>query len=148
MAGAEVIVAALARQMAGSGLEPEEPVSHRRRASDSGAGPAALAAEPEHARTLAGIYDLIPGLGQPVSVEIHEDDYAIGRSLAQLDLRDTTDATVLVIVRPGESVLLPVGREILKAGDMLALAGAEEAVNKARDLLRSGPPEPTDPEPE
>jgi CPA2 family monovalent cation:H+ antiporter-2 len=144
MAGAEVIVAALAKQMAGSGVQPEEPVPHRRRASDSGTGPAALTVVPEQARTLAGIYDLIPGLGQPVSVEIRAGDYATGRSLAQLDLRDTTDATVLVIVRPGESVLLPVGREILKAGDMLALAGAEEAVNKARDLLRSGPSEPTD----
>jgi CPA2 family monovalent cation:H+ antiporter-2 len=139
MAGAEVIVAALARQMAGKGLEAAEPVSHRRRASDSGAGPAALAAAPEQARTLASIYDLIPGLGRPVSVEIGTEDYAVGRSLSQLDLRDTTDATVLVIVRAGESVLLPVGREVLRAGDVLALAGAEEAVSKARDLLRSGP---------
>jgi K+/H+ antiporter YhaU regulatory subunit KhtT len=63
----------------------------------------------------------------------------VGRSLSQLDLRDTTDAPVLVIVRAGESVLLPVGRVGLRAGDVLALAGAEEAVSKARDLLRSGP---------
>jgi len=62
----------------------------------------------------------------------------VGRSLSELDLRDATDATVLVIVRPGESIILPVGKEVLKAGDVLALAGAEEAVHKAKALLRSG----------
>jgi len=139
-AGAEVIVAALAKQMAGSAGEPEDAAPHRRRASDSGAGQATLAAAPEQVRTLSGIYDLIPGLGQPVSVKVGPKDYAAGRSLSELDLRDATDATVLVIVRPDESVILPVGREVLKAGDVLALAGAEEAVNKARSLLRSGPP--------
>jgi K+/H+ antiporter YhaU regulatory subunit KhtT len=45
---------------------------------------------------------------------------------------------VLVIVRPGESVILPVGKEVLKAGDVLALAGAEPAVLKAKALLHSG----------
>jgi CPA2 family monovalent cation:H+ antiporter-2 len=138
-AGAEVIVAALAKQMAGSAGEPEEPALHGRRAGDSGAGQATLAAAPEQVRTLSGIYDLIPGLGQPVSVKVGTDDYATGRSLSELDLRDATDATVLVIVRPDESVILPVGREVLKAGDVLALAGAEEAVRKARMLLQSGP---------
>jgi K+/H+ antiporter YhaU regulatory subunit KhtT len=98
-----------------------------------------VAAAPEQVRTLSGIYDLIPGLGQPVSVEVGPEDYAAGRSLSELDLRDATDATVLVIVRPDESVILPVGREVLKAGDVLALAGAEEAVQKARAVLRSGP---------
>jgi K+/H+ antiporter YhaU regulatory subunit KhtT len=37
-------------------------------------------------------------------------------------LRDATDPTVLVIVRLDESVVLPVGKEVLKAGDVLALA--------------------------
>jgi CPA2 family monovalent cation:H+ antiporter-2 len=138
-AGAEVIVAALAKQMAGRAGEPDEPVPHRRRASDSGTEPATLAAAPEQVRTLSGIYDLIPGLGQPVSIEVGPDDYAVGRSLSELDLRDRTDATVLVIVRSGESVILPVGKEVLKAGDVLALAGAEAAVLKAKALLHAGP---------
>ena len=139
-AGAEVIVAALAKQMAGSTADPLAPTAHRRRASDSGGLPVTLADEPEPVRTLTGIYDLIPGLGRPVSVEITPEDYAVGRSLSELDLRDTTDATVLVIVRPEGPVILPVGKEVLNAGDVLALAGAEEAVHKARTVLRSGPP--------
>ncbi len=141
-AGAEVIVAALAKQMAGR-IEPEEPASHRRRASDATAQ--VLAESPEQIRTLAGIYDLIPGLGQPVSVEIQPDDYAAGRSLAELDLRDTTEATVLVIVRPSGSTILPVGAEVLHEGDLLALAGTTEAVGKAKALLRTGRAEETPP---
>ncbi len=138
-AGAEVIVAALAKQMAGRTADEIEPVAPRRRASDAG-GATVIEGEPtEKARTLSGIYDLIPGLGQPVSVEIGEEDYASGKSLAELDLRDATDSTVLVVVRPGESVILPTGKEVLRPGDMLALAGAEEAVEKARLVLRSGP---------
>jgi CPA2 family monovalent cation:H+ antiporter-2 len=136
-AGAEVIVAALAKQMAGRGIEAEEPTSRRRRASDA-VTVQPLAEAPEQVRTLAGIYDLIPGLGQPVSLEIQPDDYAAGRSLAELDLRDTTEATVLVIVRSSGPTILPVGAEVLRPGDLLALAGTPDAVAKAKMLLRTG----------
>jgi monovalent cation:H+ antiporter-2, CPA2 family len=149
-AGAEVIVAALARQMAGSRGEYEPATPPRRRSGDVGgsavaaattATATATAIAPEQERALSSIYDLIPGLGRPVSVEIGEGDYAAGRTLAELDLRDRTDATVLVIVRPGEPVILPVGKERLQAGDMIALAGTEEAVGRATGLLRRGPPD-------
>jgi CPA2 family monovalent cation:H+ antiporter-2 len=136
-AGAEVIVAALAKQMAGHGVAPDTSLSPRRRASDAVGAPA-LVEVPEPVRTLTGIYDLIPGLGQPVSVEIGPGDYAAGRTLAELDLRDTTEATVLVIVRPAGPTILPAGAEILREGDLLALAGTAEAVGKAKVLLRSG----------
>jgi CPA2 family monovalent cation:H+ antiporter-2 len=139
-AGAEVIVAALAKQMAGSTDALEGPVAHRRRASDSEGAAATVTDAPPREQTLSGIYDLIPGLGRPVSIEIGAEDYAAGRSLSELDVRDATDATVLVIVRGDDSVILPVGKEMLQPGDVLALAGAEDAVEKARSLLRSGPP--------
>ena len=128
MMGAGVIVAALAREMAGStathGADPtaEHPV------------PA-----PRSSRSLTEIYEMIPGLGEPVSLHLHEGDYAVGRSLGTLDLRDTTDATVLVILRGGEPVVLPVGREVLRAGDTLALAGTPAAVERAAVLLAGGP---------
>ena len=139
-AGAEVIVAALAKQMAGSTESLAGPVAHRRRASDSEGAAATITDAPLREQTLSGIYDLIPGLGRPVSIEIGAEDYAAGRSLSELDVRDATDATVLVIVRGDASVILPVGKEMLQPGDVLALAGAEDAVEKARSLLRSGPP--------
>ncbi|HXW97600.1 MAG TPA: cation:proton antiporter [Gemmatimonadales bacterium] len=127
-AGAEVIVAALARQMAG-GVE----------AAHGHGGGAASALQNEGDRSLAGIYEIIPGLGEPVSLRLEAGDYAVGRSLAALDLRDATDATILVILREGEPVVLPVGREVLRPGDLLALAGTPEAVKGARHLLQAGP---------
>lgn len=130
-AGAEVIVAALGRQMNGSA---EAAPAH-----SAGAGGSTPSDGGGDAQTLGEIYELIPGLGEPVSVRIGRDDHAVGRSLAELDLRDATDATVLVVVRDGESVVLPVGREVLRADDVLALAGTPEAVDRARAILRSGP---------
>jgi K+/H+ antiporter YhaU regulatory subunit KhtT len=76
-------------------------------------------------------------------VEVAPEDYAVGRSLAELDLRDTTEATVLVIVRPEGPTVLPVGAEILRPGDLLALAGTREAVTKAKTLLKWGRVEET-----
>ncbi len=127
-AGAEVIVAALAKEMAGStathgaDATAEHPVPSLRTS-----------------RSLTEIYEMIPGLGEPVSLRLNDGDYAVGRSLGALDLRDTTDATVLVILRGGEPVVLPVGREVLRAGDTLALAGTPAAVERAAVLLAEGP---------
>jgi CPA2 family monovalent cation:H+ antiporter-2 len=61
----------------------------------------------------------------------------VGRTLAELDLRGQTGATVLAIQRGSNSVSFPAAREVLQAGDVLALAGTEEAVAAARGLLRA-----------
>jgi CPA2 family monovalent cation:H+ antiporter-2 len=121
-ASAEVIVAALARQLAP-------------------AAPAHITAEqPAQARqTLAPIYSMIPGLGEPVPYTIEPGDFADGRSLAELHLRDATDASVLVIVRDGQPTIFPQGTMTLRAGDVLALAGSSVAVDQARALLKEGP---------
>ncbi len=118
-AGAEVIVAALASQMA----SPEGD------SSPSG-----------HAvpRPIAHVATLLPGLGDPVSVRLSEGDYGVGKSLAELDVRDRTNATVLVIVRGGQDILLPVGSDQLAAGDRLAVAGTEKAVRAATSLILRG----------
>ena len=118
-AGAEVIVAALASQMA----SPEgdaSPTGH---------------AVP---RPIAHVATLLPGLGDPVSIRLSEGDYGVGKSLAELDVRDRTNATVLVIVRGGQDILLPVGSDKLAAGDLLAVAGTEKAVRAATALILRG----------
>jgi len=132
LAGAEVIVSALARQMSAPQPGRSTPLA-------APAPPASDAAGTEADRSLAHVYGMIPGLGEPVPVRLEWGDYALGRSLAELDLRDTTDATVLVIVGREQPVLLPVGREVLQAGDTLALAGTPAAVAAARLLLKRGP---------
>jgi CPA2 family monovalent cation:H+ antiporter-2 len=124
-AGAEVIIAAMARQMAGK---------------DHGPPATELGPVPDDRASLAKVYELLPGLGEPVPVRIGPGDYAAGRSLGELDLRDATGATVLVVIRQsGEQVALPVGRERLLAGDLLALAGTAHAVDRAKTVIAFGP---------
>ena len=48
---------------------------------------------------------------------------AVGKTLAELNLRGLTGATVLAIRRGEEAVLVPSGHERLMVGDVLAVAG-------------------------
>jgi CPA2 family monovalent cation:H+ antiporter-2 len=139
-AGAEIIVAALGKQMAGSvsmaGTETVEmPLPTTQQA------PAPGMVDMRHtreSRPMTSIYDMIPGLGEPVSLTVNPGDYAAGQSLSALDLRDSTDASILVIVRNGEPILLPVGKEVLQVGDLLAIAGTPDAVQRGMKLLQVG----------
>ena len=78
---------------------------------------------------------LLKGLGAPLAVELDERSPAVGRTLAQLNLRGRTGATVLAISRPGARVLVPAAGEQLQAGDVLALAGTQDALDAARAVL-------------
>jgi CPA2 family monovalent cation:H+ antiporter-2 len=78
---------------------------------------------------------LLPGLGEPVPVRLREGSAAIGRTLAQLDLRGTTGATVLAIARGETGLVAPGAQERLAEGDILALAGTHPAVEAARAIL-------------
>ena len=85
---------------------------------------------------------MLPGLGEPVSVPVRSDDYAVGRTLSDLNLRGLSGATVLALVREGQGTVIPTGRETLHAGDVLAVAGTAEAIRVARDVVaRGGEPE-------
>ena len=61
--------------------------------------------------------------------------------LAEIDLRGLTGATVLAITRDGESVMIPTAREVLRAGDLLAVAGTEASISAAAALLRGEDPD-------
>jgi CPA2 family monovalent cation:H+ antiporter-2 len=82
---------------------------------------------------------LLPGLGEPTALRIASASAGVGRSLADLNLRGLTGATVLAITRGGQGVLAPGGHEVLQQGDVLALAGSHEAVEAAKTLLGSAP---------
>ncbi|HEX6938590.1 MAG TPA: cation:proton antiporter [Longimicrobiales bacterium] len=111
-AGAEVIVSALAQQMA-----REEDIRDR--------------------RALHHVHELLPGLGEPVPARIGPGSPAVGRTLAELNLRGLTGATVLAILRDDQQVLLPRGKDEIRAGDVLALAGSADAIASAKRLLRA-----------
>lgn len=108
-AGAEVIVGALAR-----------------RSRDS----MPVAVEP-----LREVEQMLPGLGDLVAVPLAERSPAVGKTLAQLNLRGRTGATVLAITRPEGAVLAPGAQERLRAGDVLALAGSGDAIAAAKARL-------------
>ena len=92
----------------------------------------------ELSKTMEHVSAALPGLGEPTPVVLHESSHAVGRTLAELNLRGLTGATILAISRPsasGEEQLVPTGRDRLRAGDVLALAGSNDAVANARELL-------------
>ena len=116
-AGAAAVVEALAAQAHGSGV------------------PAAAVDD---------VTQLLKGLGKPVRLVLDDSSPAAGKTLAELDLRGLTGATLLAILRGGESTEMPAARTVLRAGDVLALAGTAESVAAAQQLLgasRSGAPE-------
>jgi CPA2 family monovalent cation:H+ antiporter-2 len=78
---------------------------------------------------------ILTGLGSPVSVDLPSGSVAVGKTLAEIKLRGLTGATVLAIRRGDESVLVPSGHERLIAGDVLAIAGTQEAIKAAKELL-------------
>ncbi|HZJ00946.1 MAG TPA: cation:proton antiporter [Gemmatimonadaceae bacterium] len=113
-AGAEVIVAALTPQA--SSEDDEENLY----------------------KTMEHIAIMLPGLGEPVPVKITTASPAVDRSLAELNIRGKTGATILAITRRGETgakVVVPSGKEVLREGDILALAGTQEAVDAAAEML-------------
>jgi CPA2 family monovalent cation:H+ antiporter-2 len=116
-AGAEVLVSVLSRQMA-----TETPST----------------GVPTPATELTAANQLLPGLGEPVGIMVQADDYAVGKTLATLDLRSRTGAVVLAITRADQPILLPTGHETIQPGDRLAVAGTRRATRAAAALLRTG----------
>ena len=84
---------------------------------------------------LARVQELLPGLGAPTPMRLETTSPAVGKTLAELNLRGLTGATVLAITRDDGGVLIPSAAERLRAGDVLALAGTHEAVGAAAEML-------------
>jgi CPA2 family monovalent cation:H+ antiporter-2 len=114
-AGAEALAAALARQT-------------RSGRSDN------------RVQALDSANQILLGLGSPVPIELAPEHAAVGKTLAEIRLRGLTGATVLAIRRGDKSVLVPSGQERLEAGDVLAVAGTQDAVEAARELLAAREP--------
>lgn len=99
-----------------------------------------LAAQGETPTEVPHFEEILPGLGTIASVRIGPGAFACGRSLAELDVRAKTGASVLAIRRGEAGVITPGGHEPLLAGDVLALSGTSEAASAAERLLQSGVP--------
>jgi K+:H+ antiporter len=79
----------------------------------------------------------LPGLGEITPVVLPAGSTSCGRTLAELDLRGKSGATVLAIERGGEGRTVPHGNEPLQAGDVLALVGTHDAIARAIALLEA-----------
>lgn len=120
-AGSQTIVEVLARQSKAGGSSA--------RASNG-------APTEDPAAALSVVTNLLPGLGVLAPVTLDSTSAAVGKTLGGLDLRLHTGATVLAIVRGSGSVVAPGDDERLLEGDIIAVAGATEAVQAATTLLR------------
>jgi CPA2 family monovalent cation:H+ antiporter-2 len=110
-AGAQIIASALAHQMASTD------------------GPS------DETRLLQDLNAVLPGLGEPVAIRVVRQSIAVGRSLAQLNLRGATGATVLAIKRGSQQIPTPLGREVIQSDDVVAVAGAQDAIAVARAIF-------------
>jgi CPA2 family monovalent cation:H+ antiporter-2 len=93
----------------------------------------------EDTDALRKIQKLLPGLGHVVRLRLGPDSHSVGRTLAALNVGSLTGATILVILRGEGNAVVPSGKDILQAGDVLALAGTPDAVEAARKFLTLGP---------
>ena len=83
---------------------------------------------------LHAVEALLPGLGTLTAVLLTDGSAAIGRTLAELDLRGRTGATAMAVAK-GEVGRSPDPHQALEAGESLVLAGSEAALAAARLIL-------------
>jgi len=86
--------------------------------------------------TLDDVQQVLPGLGALTAIRLEPGAAAIGQTLAQLNLRGSTGATVLAVTRSEGGVIVPTAQERLRADDVLALAGTHDAIAAAEAVLR------------
>jgi len=110
-AGAQIIASVMAHQMASTDGDRDE------------------------AKLLEDVNAVLPGLGEPIAIRVVPQSIAVGRSLAQLNLRGATGATVLAIKRGATQIPTPLGREVIQADDVVAVAGAHDALAVARAIF-------------
>ncbi|HXW84921.1 MAG TPA: cation:proton antiporter, partial [Candidatus Binataceae bacterium] len=71
------------------------------------------------------------GLGLLTAVTLPSESAAVGKSLGELGVAAATGASVVAIARESAALAMPQATEVLRAGDVLQLAGASEAVAAA-----------------
>jgi len=78
----------------------------------------------------------VPGIGAPTSAPVEAASIVSGKTLGELNLRSETGASVIAIMRGNDRLLMPSGKEMIQAGDVLVLVGTHESILKAKEVLR------------
>jgi len=79
--------------------------------------------------------DEILAQGLTESYYVNTDNKYIGKSFSEINLRAESDATVIAIVRNGQTISNPSGKDILKANDTLVIYGTHQSVDRAIEIL-------------
>ena len=69
------------------------------------------------------------------TINLPSDSPAIGKNLAQLDLRGQTGATLIAVVRNGETIVSPGADFRMQAADTTVLLGPPESIERAVEFL-------------
>ncbi|HEX5005415.1 MAG TPA: cation:proton antiporter, partial [Gemmatimonadales bacterium] len=100
----------------------------------------ALAVTREHPAASGGIItevrQMLPGIGELTQVVVGAGDAAAGQTLAKLNLRGLTGASVVALCRGEDRLVLPEGGQRLEAGDVLALTGSQRAIQAATAVIQ------------
>jgi monovalent cation:H+ antiporter-2, CPA2 family len=91
--------------------------------------------EQSPAPSIEDLERMLPGIGHFAMLGLAPQSAAVGRTLRQLDLSARTGASVVAIDRDGTMLVQPEDDEVLMRGDVLALAGSQDAVRDAALLL-------------
>lgn len=75
--------------------------------------------------------DEILAAGLTETYFVNDDNPYIGKELTEINLRAETDATIIAIVRNGNNITNPSGKEKLLAHDTLVITGTHVSVDKA-----------------
>ena len=70
------------------------------------------------------------------TVVLDVDSHVLGKTLGELDLRGKSGATVIAVVREGETKISPGANYILSAGDTVVLLGTSEKLDRAKAIFR------------
>jgi CPA2 family monovalent cation:H+ antiporter-2 len=89
----------------------------------------------ERPTALEEVRRLAPELGVLTPITVSAGSPAAGKTLAQLNVRGLTGATVVALCRGEDRIVFPKATETLQEGDRLALSGAEHAIEEATQLL-------------
>ncbi len=86
---------------------------------------------------LAGYLSVLEG-GQLEFEAVPDDSACLGKSLAEIEFRSRTGATVVGVIRKEQVLYSPTADFRLGKGDRLLLLGDADSVRKTRELLQAG----------
>lgn len=70
------------------------------------------------------------------TVTLAEDSPVAGRSLGELDLRGQSGATVIAVVRDGQTKISPGANYSLESGDTIVILGSPEKIDRAKAIFK------------